>query len=994
MKMPTLPSMPQKPKEPKAVIPKKAKEKKPAKVEAPEESVGLRVVSCAIAVLCISTACLYVGSTSMLVFLYLWGALTGSYVSFVFRHQKTFWLGFITSVGLLLVLGNFCEEVMTQFNLGKINALVPFIHVLTGLLSLHTFDLRAKSDINVSALIGLGLFACTAVLARDMNFAWITLTYITLVAGLLYYEAVARTQEAGAVGTSSEREEINLFKETAVKKRVSVGNAAMTLILLPIISIFVFLCLPRVDSLFDLMVANVRKAQHGEKLNFNWVKSESGWSMLTASQVPTDGKGPGAGSNGENDATNPGESESGHGPGAGGSGPGNTPGVGPGGKELKPGAGPGGTGSNPDALNLAGGSGDGKGKSGKGTGTKGSGAGGVTNGKKGEKGKDGKSGSDAGKPGKGKDEKKETAEKPPEPPPLPPGDREKTAEQEDQSLVFRNKESAEHDEELIMRVMSSRPTYYRRVCFDKYDGHTWTISSLGKISKCSKRNSVFQELAGVPSLYVEPGVHSSSLTQEITVEANIGHIIPAAPLPQQLSYPKDPVMVDQFGVMRSKDPVKGGMNYRVVSSVPEYDVDEMRKSTFQTKNDPSVLQNYLQLPADLNPQVTKLAKSVAGTDGNWFAKAERICNFLRRNYKYSDDLSDKSKEEISYHFLCRTKQGACGPFSTAFVVMCRSVGIPARCIGGFSPGDFNAATGIHEIKNKHGHAWAEVYVPGYEWVSFDATPTGLLPKPTPEDSSMLGSIKKTLDQLHDQFVHNNPAPPPLPPEEVEGTKAGDNQQTSTNQTSTQDGSSAQNVTGSKSSTKNGKETKESSPDGKKATDNSKSSKSGENKSENSKSTTPPKKEEPKAPPFNFNWRDWHEDVLLMIVIPAVIVLFQAIYVAVQQARKARRAKVLEKPKPSTMLYLKVVDDLARVKIHRLPTDTPADLMARFADHTMYEDGLKVKFHPELEPLCKQFMDLYIADRFGCDDASEMRANQMRNLSDQIHTLVRTKQHDN
>lgn len=966
MKMPSLPTLPNPSKEPKgakaAKLPKAPKVPKEVKIEPPEDSIGLRIVACGIAVLCIITACLYVNSTSMLIFFYLWGALTGSYVSYQFRHQKTFWLTFITSAGLLIVLGNFFEEIFVQYSTGKVQALVPFIHVLTGLQALHTFDLRARSDINVSALIGLGLFSCTAVLARDALFAYITLGYIGLAASLLYYEAVSRTQNAGAVGTSSERAEITELREAAVKKKVSVGNAFMSLAILPVLSIFIFLSLPRVDSLFDLVLNNIRRAENGEPLNLTWVKSPNGLGSLGTvpglESLPTSMGGSG-GATGKR--TGPG----GKGRGGKGSGPGNGAG-GTGGTDLVPG---GNDGLSPGGISVPGAD-TGESGAGQGQGDTPGGAKGAKGGKgaQGAKGKGGKAGQGAAA---------KAAENKVDP-------EEKTPEQEDKSMVFRNKSSAEHDDELIMRVMSSRDTYFRRVCFDKYDGHEWTISSLGKVSKCSKHKGAYQELAGVPSLFVEPGMHSSQLTQEVHIEANIGHLIPVASVPQQLSYPKDSVFVDQFGAMRTKDPIKAGTHYRVVSQVPDYDLDEMRKAPFDSKsigNLSKEYENYLQLPADLNPEIAKLAKSVAGTDGNWFAKAERICNFLRRNYKYSSDLSDEeSKEEIAYHFLFRTKEGACGPFTTAFVVMCRSVGLPARSIGGFGPGDFNAGTGMHEIKNLHGHAWGEVYIPGYDWVPFDSTPTGLLPKPTPEDNSFMGNIKKGMDALQDRFANSTPAPAPLPPistpPEKKGTTPGTGEGGKDGSTGT--GTSSGTGTGAGAdgkSTKNGK-----SGSGTGAADNSGSGKEAQK---------PKPPEPPKVPEKPV---DWHELILLIIVIPAVMLLFQAVRIAVQQARAAKKTKSLEKPKPSTLLYLKVVDDLARVKIHRLPTDTPDDLMARFNDDELYDPSIKI--HPDLEPLCKHFMELYIADRFGCDDAAEMRAGQMKQLSEQIHTIVRTKHHDN
>jgi transglutaminase-like putative cysteine protease len=949
MKMPSLSTLPRPKKNDAPKAAKAAKVKKVVKVELAEDSVGLRIVACGIAVLCIVTACLYVNSSSMVTFLYLWGALTGSYVSYQFRHQKTFWITFITSAGLLIVLGHFFEEIFGQYAAGKVQALVPFIHVLTGLQALHTFDLRAKSDINVSALIGLGLFACTAVVARDLTFAYITLAYIGLAASLLYYEAVSRTQSAGAIGTSSERAEIDALRETAVKKRVSVGNAFVPLALLPLLSIFVFLALPRVESIFDLILNNLKRAQNGETLNLNWVKSPNGVGILgtipglSGLPVSMGGKG----------GTGPGGKSGGNGAGGG-------TGGGLNGTDL---TNDGASGTNGDGVKVPGSAGGPGGKNGQGA----------------NSGKPGTTGKGAGA-GKSVDPKvaeaeAKAAQKAQE------KAAEKAAKEEDKSMVFRNRSTAEHDEELIMRVMSSRDTYFRRLCFDKYDGHEWTISSLGKISKCSKHKNAYQELAGVPSLFVEPGMHSAQLTQEITVEANIGHVIPVAAIPQQLSFPIDPILVDQFGALRSKDSITQGVHYRVVSQVPDYNLDEMRKAPFDAKNaagQAQEFQNYLQLPPDLNPQVIKLAKSVAGSDGNSFTKAERICNFLRRNYKYSSDLDDSTnKEEIAYHFLFRTKEGACGPFSTAFLVMCRAIGLPARCIGGFGPGDFNAGTGMHEIKNKHGHAWGEVYIQGYDWVPFDSTPTGLLPQPTQEDNSFLGSIKKSMEQISDRFSNQAPTPPPLPPETAkpkDGQSAG---QTSGQGDKT--GANSNGTTAGNDTTKNSQPNKS----GKATTDNSSTAQGPGAKK------PPTKTEPPKAPEKPV---DWHELILLIIVAPAVMLLFQAIKAAVQQARLARKSRSTEKPKPSTLLYLKVVDDLARVKIHRLPTDTPEDLMSRFSDDELFVSG--IPFHPDLEPLCHRFMELYIADRFGCDDATELRASQLKKIGEQIHVLVRTRLHDN
>ena len=529
-------------------------------------------------------------------------------------------------------------------------------------------------------------------------------------------------------------------------------------------------------------------------------------------------------------------------------------------------------------------------------------------------------------------------------------------------MVFRNKETAEHDEDLVMRVTTSRDTYFRRICFDKYDGKKWTVSSEGTVSKCAKENSAFQELAGVPSLFVQPGLHSAQLSQDITVELDMGHAIPTASIPQQIDFPYDPVLVDQFGILRTKQPIVAGTHYRVVSQVADYDVDQMRKAPVddaQLARLTKDMKPYLELPANVSPDVVSLARSTAGNDGNWFTRAERICNYLRTNYIYTLDLSDAdTKEEVASHFLLKTKQGACGPFSTSFVVMCRAAGIPARCIGGFSPGDFNPQTGIHEIRNKHGHAWGEVYVPGYDWIPFDATPTGTLPKPTEEDHSLMGSIKKSIKSVQDQFANKPEAPPPPPP-----IAPSPNQQKAQ-----PDQKEESTKAGVKSGTKSG------------------DAKSKQTKKTDKKGTiAPPPKPAEKPKPI-----DWHELILLIIVIPATILFLQAILQAIKQARLSAKKKPLEKPKSSTVLFLKVANDLKKVKINRLPSDTPEDLLARFSETL----DPAVQIHPELAGLCKRFMELYSADRFGCDDAAELRGGQMKQISEQIHTLVRTRHHDN
>ena len=60
------------------------------------------------------------------------------------------------------------------------------------------------------------------------------------------------------------------------------------------------------------------------------------------------------------------------------------------------------------------------------------------------------------------------------------------------------------------------------------------------------------------------------------------------------------------------------------------------------------------------------------------------------------------------------KRGVCQDLAHVFIAAARSVGIPARYIGGY----FRRDDGVSE--QEAGHAWAEAFVPELGWVAFDA----------------------------------------------------------------------------------------------------------------------------------------------------------------------------------------------------------------------------------------------------------------------------------
>jgi len=82
--------------------------------------------------------------------------------------------------------------------------------------------------------------------------------------------------------------------------------------------------------------------------------------------------------------------------------------------------------------------------------------------------------------------------------------------------------------------------------------------------------------------------------------------------------------------------------------------------------------------------------------------------------------SVKSAEEYLDYFLLKSRKGYCAHYATAFVLLARAEGLPARYVEGFRA-VYNDSKNIR-VYNSMAHAWAEVYWEGIGWVMFEPTP--------------------------------------------------------------------------------------------------------------------------------------------------------------------------------------------------------------------------------------------------------------------------------
>lgn len=210
-----------------------------------------------------------------------------------------------------------------------------------------------------------------------------------------------------------------------------------------------------------------------------------------------------------------------------------------------------------------------------------------------------------------------------------------------------------------------------------------------------------------------------------------------------------------------EQPLQAGQSYDVVSGVSTATADEL--TTAGTDYPLWVTQSYTQLPASVPSRVRALAEQVTAGLTAPYDKALAIEAYLR-TFPYNSQISGPrpGQDGVDY-FLFTAKQGYCAYYASAMVVMLREVGVPARYVEGFAQG--SSANGVYHLLENNGHAWPEVFFPGYGWIGFEPTASQPLnPRTHPAPASTSGEIAppRTAGPDRSRFPQEF-NPEPLPP---------------------------------------------------------------------------------------------------------------------------------------------------------------------------------------------------------------------------------------
>lgn len=165
-------------------------------------------------------------------------------------------------------------------------------------------------------------------------------------------------------------------------------------------------------------------------------------------------------------------------------------------------------------------------------------------------------------------------------------------------------------------------------------------------------------------------------------------------------------------------------DYIAISQIPALSEEQLRASSPPPTD--TISADYFALPPSVPDRVRELAQTVTAGAPTAYDQAQLLEAYLR-NFPYTLDISEPPPGvDVADYFLFDLQRGYCDYYATAFVVMARSIGLPARLAIGYAAGDFDPASSSFVVTEAQAHSWPEVYFAAadgasYGWIPFEPT---------------------------------------------------------------------------------------------------------------------------------------------------------------------------------------------------------------------------------------------------------------------------------
>ena len=192
---------------------------------------------------------------------------------------------------------------------------------------------------------------------------------------------------------------------------------------------------------------------------------------------------------------------------------------------------------------------------------------------------------------------------------------------------------------------------------------------------------------------------------------------------------------------------------------------------------PPNLARFAELPDDTPANIRNLARTLTARAASDFEAAWILQSWFRDSgdFTYSDEVTTGHTSLILEDWLTdptsrNFRIGYCEQFAAAMAVMARTLDIPSRVVWGFTPGSVETQPNGAEwivVRDTNAHAWVELWMEPFGWVSFDPTPRS---EQSPGFNAQPASITAGLTPADHLPTAADPGTPTSPsiPGEIEG----------------------------------------------------------------------------------------------------------------------------------------------------------------------------------------------------------------------------------
>ena len=272
--------------------------------------------------------------------------------------------------------------------------------------------------------------------------------------------------------------------------------------------------------------------------------------------------------------------------------------------------------------------------------------------------------------------------------------------------------------DLVLRVKSPLKLYHLAQLYDHYNGDVWITTDR------FKRSGLRRDVPTVPA--------HQHLVSRYTIHKWVTPKLPSPYRPLNFEREGEGSVYQQFRVSFFNAELLGDtypalpFSYRAISVL---DI-----AARQGENAERVLQwperlprtHYLQLPEKrITARLRKKVEELTRNCPDDYSKAIALRDYLRNHFRYEQFARPVPEgREAADYFVFELKAGHCEYFASALAVMARIAGLPARVASGFSPGDYNTLLNVFEVYEYHAHAWTQIHIDEYGWLTMDPTPPG------------------------------------------------------------------------------------------------------------------------------------------------------------------------------------------------------------------------------------------------------------------------------